>query len=63
MQRMPAEWQHAMVNLLDEAHQAFPSSPSTYTVLLRDEHGRFIPDPLRKYRYPNERAIEEASRE
>lgn len=60
MQEMDAEWQHAVVNLLEQAHREFPNSPSTYTVLLRDESGRFISDPLRNYRYPDDRAIEDA---
>ena len=61
MQEMPAEWQHAMVNLLDEATQAFPHAPSTYTVLLRDPVlGRFVGDGLRNYRYPKQSAIDAA---
>jgi hypothetical protein len=60
MQEMPAEWQHAMVNLLDEMHRAFPESPSTYTVLLRDEDGKFVSDPLRNYRYPSQEYIDKA---
>lgn len=60
MQAMPAKWQHDMVNLLGELQQAFPGSPSTYTVLLRDETGKFIADDLRSYRYPNTRAVEAA---
>lgn len=60
MQEMSPEWQHAMVNLLERAHEEFPNSPGTYTVLLRDWQNRFVRDPLRDYRYPDDDAIDAA---
>lgn len=60
LQEMPAEWQHRFVNLVDELDRAFPKAHGDYMVRLRDYTGRFIGDPLRNYRYPNQGAIEEA---
>lgn len=61
MQEMSAEWQHAMVSLLEQMHQEFPEERSSYAVFKRDlDTGRFVSDPLRKYRYPDPRAIREA---
>lgn len=61
MQEMSPAWQHSMVGLLERMHEEFPEERSSYAVFKRDlDSGRFVRDPLRKYRYPDYRAISEA---
>ena len=62
MQAMPADWQHQFVRLLEDMQASFRQPNDHYTVLLRGERGRFVPDPFRHYRYPDSGAIEEARR-
>lgn len=64
LQLMPGDWQHALVELLEEFGIAFPGETSEYAVFKRDrEHrGRFVRDPLRNYRYPDEEAVAAAVR-
>lgn len=52
LQSMPAEWQRRFVLMMGEILDMlgeFPGNLGTYRVLLHDQHGRFIKDPLRDY--------------
>jgi hypothetical protein len=61
MQEMDPAWQHAMVGLLEQMGKEFPEASGSYAVFKRDsDSGRFVSDPLRKYRHPDLRAIAEA---
>ena len=54
---MPYNWQKKMVKLLEEMEEAFypndlmPTELSHYKVLLTNEKGQFVKDPLRHYRH------------
>lgn len=56
MEGMPIEWQHKMIDLLEEMREVYDSSKieDNYTVQLRDKKGRFKEDPLANYRHPVE---------
>lgn len=58
MQAMPADWQHRFVELLEDMQATFRQENDNYTVLLRDEGGKYTTDPFRRYRHPDVRAIE-----
>lgn len=61
MQEMSPAWQHQMVALLEQMHEEFPEEYSSYAVFKRDlDSGRFVSDPLRKYRHPDQGAIDAA---
>lgn len=65
MQEMPEDWQRRFVELMREADDLFewPKSGSGYVVQLRDERtGRFVHDPLSRYRRPDWQAVEKARR-
>ena len=55
LQEMPTEWQERFVACIEEIRDYFDCDdmPSTYTVLLRDETGKFVRDPLVNYRHPD----------
>jgi hypothetical protein len=59
MQEMTSDWQHKMVRCLEEMRATFPNEHGEYAVFRR-EGGRFVKDPLRNYRYPNNDAIDVA---
>lgn len=64
LQEMPADWQHELVRLLDQMGARFQAPlEGHYAVLLRGDHGRFIGDPLRNYRYPSRHHIQLATKE
>lgn len=52
LEAMPIEWQHKFTVLIDELNDTLDWGAKDYTVLLRDEEGRFARDPLRDYRWP-----------
>ena len=61
---MPYNWQKKMVKLLEEMRETFYPDDlmpelSQYKVLLTDETGRFIKDPLRHYRHHPKLKIKE----
>lgn len=60
LQEMPADWQHRFVRLLEDMQATFVQPNDNYSVLLRGEDGRFVPDPFRHYRHPDRSAIEAA---
>ncbi len=49
LQSMPDEWQKQFVALLDEAESLYGGYNMQYTVMARDNSGRFVKDPLRDY--------------
>lgn len=60
MEAMPVEWQRKMAILLTELDRTIDWRPKEgrYWVRLKDDKGRYIADPLMKYRYPNREYIE-----
>lgn len=58
LQSMPEDWQNKLVALLREAEEIVETPE--YTVLRRDERGKFIKDPWSNYRRGK---IEETSKE
>jgi hypothetical protein len=61
LQEMPAEWQHRLVELMDQFHEAFPEGDAEFAVFLRDPATRrFARDCLRDYRHPDPLAIARA---
>lgn len=61
LQEMPGAWQHELITLLEAVWDEFPGHHSEYAVFMRDpETSRFVRDPLRGYRYPDEAALEAA---
>lgn len=51
LQSMPDEWQERFVKCLEELDESIDWRPEKgrYWVQLRDENGRFVPDPLQNY--------------
>ena len=49
LQSMSAEWQHKLVELLEEMQDLYGGYDMSYTVHPRDSKGRFTHDPLRDY--------------
>ena len=52
LQSMPAEWQQRLVDTMNELHDAIDYGDGNYTVLLRDDRGKFAKDPFVHYRHP-----------
>lgn len=63
LEEMPAVWQHALTGLLEEFNAAFPGLRDEYAVFKRGDRGRYVADPLRRYRYPDHVAVEEARKQ
>lgn len=49
LQSMPADWQHRFVELMGEAEELYGGYDMQYTVMAKDDRGRFVADPLRDY--------------
>lgn len=49
LQSMPADWQHRFVELMDEANELYGGYDMRYTVMAKDDRGKFVADPLRDY--------------
>ena len=61
MQEMPPEWQHRFRQVAEEIDAAFRAPlRGHYEVRTRDDRGRYMADPLRSYRHPDARALDEA---
>lgn len=61
MSAMPAEWQHRFRMLAEEVDAMYRAPlRGQYEVRVRDDAGHYLGDPLRHYRHPDQRAIEEA---
>lgn len=60
IQEMPVEWQERLRRCLEEMEETFTRWPleGAPEVRLRDLRGRFVRDPLRDYRHPDDDAIE-----
>lgn len=60
MQRMPVAWQQQMAQLLAELDETFDWRPheGRYWVELRDASGKFVCDPLKEYRHPDDDYID-----
>jgi hypothetical protein len=60
MQRMPVAWQQQMAQLLTELDEAFDWRPheGRYWVELRNASGKFVSDPLKEYRHPDDDYID-----
>ena len=64
LQEMPCEWQERFVALLEEMGEVFETPTGwNYTVTLRDDKGRFLPDRLNNYRHPDRSAIDACRRQ
>lgn len=59
LQSMPLEWQRKFVALIEEAEMTGIETPE-YTILRRDEQGRYIDDPWANYRHGNAGTLCEA---
>ena len=64
MQAMSEEWQHKMVELLDEYDSAFPNQPDYNTSVHIKQKGKFakMPDWI-NYRRPDKKAIDKMRKE
>lgn len=57
LQDAPVEWQKKFTDVMEELWDSADWPNQKYTVTARDKRGRFAPDPLSNYRYPDRSLI------